>query len=306
MSKMKIVGLDIGSGFTKCFDGERKIIFPSIYAYRHPTIWEEGSEIIEGVGENALGIISYPNSVKLYPVIDGKPQHQAFIKLAKEALKRLNIGFFDKVCLVSGLPYETGKQDRERIKQTLKENLRLEEIAVYPQAIGTLFDLDFQSATVINIGHGTTEILIIENLNVLGGISEPLASDYIVSAISNHIQSKHGFKASVESIIDLIVGKTEEITTFGKIVHREDVDSLMKKNVDYLADKICYDARYMLNQLPPNLDCANRIVLSGGGGLIKGMREAVKQRLGVEVILPSDPIFSNVQGFYKIGRKLYG
>lgn len=303
---IRVVGLDTGSGFTKCFDGKNKIILRSIYAYRPPTIWEDKTGVIEGVGEQALQVTQYPNAVKLYPIIDGKPQHEAFIKLAKEALSRLKIGFLDKLCLVSGLPYEIGKQDREQIKQLLKQNLELDEIAVYPQALGTLFDLDLQSATVINIGHGTTEILLIEKLNVLGGISESLASDYILSAVSDYIQSKHGFKASVESVVDLMIGRVDEVTTFGKNVRRGDIESLVKKNVDYLTDKICYDVRYMLTQLPTNLECANRIVLSGGGSSIKGMKEAITQKLAVAVLVPNDPIFSNVFGFYKMGKKLYG
>lgn len=74
-----------------------------------------------------------------------------------------------------------------------------------------------------------------------------------------------------------------------------------------MADKICYDVRYLLNQLPPNLECAENIVLSGGGSLIKGVKEAIRKGLEVEkLVTPSDPIFSNVHGFYKIGRKLYG
>ncbi len=180
----RIVALDVGSGFTKCYDGKHKIIFPSVYSYRQSTLWEEGSAI-EAVGEKALEISQYPNAVTLYPVIDGKPQHSAYIKLAEEALNKLKRGFLDKVNLITGLPYETGKDDRERIKKLLKNELSLNEIVVYPQSLGTLFDLDLKSATVINIGHGTTEIIIIENLNPLGGMSEPLASDYILTSLSN-------------------------------------------------------------------------------------------------------------------------
>jgi len=303
----RVVGLDIGSGFTKCYDGKRKLIFPSIYCYRQPTVWEEEKGIIEGVGEKALEIAQYPNAVKLYPILEGKPQHQAFIKVSREAFKKLKFRFFNRVCLVSGLPYETGKQEREEVKHLLKKDLGLSEIAVYPQAIGTLFNLDLKSGTVINIGHSTTEILIVEKLNVLGGMSEPLASDYIIAGVSNTIQAKHGFKASTESIVDLMVGKTDRITSFGKAtVHRRDVEEVIEGNVEHLADKICYDARHMLTQLPSNLECTNRIILSGGGSLIKGLRNVIEQKLDIKALMPRHPLFSNVCGFYKIGKELYG
>jgi actin-like ATPase involved in cell morphogenesis len=304
---VRIVALDIGSGYTKCFDGTYKIIFPSVYSYRQPGLWEDKEGIVEAVGEQALVIAQHPNAMTFYPVIDGKPQHQAFVKLAKEALNRLKIGFFEDVCLVTGLPYETGKEDRNTIKKLLKDNLQLKDLAVYPQAVGTLFDLDLQSATVINIGHGTTEIVIIENLNVLGGISEPLASDYILTNLSNRIQAKHGFKPTTGSLVDLISGKTESITTFGKsTVDKEGIIDVLADAVTHLADKICYDARYLLTQLPPNLECIKTIILSGGGSLAKGMREAVEQQLNCKLLVPTDPIFSNVLGFHKMGRKMYG
>ena len=304
---VRVVALDIGSGYTKCFDGSQSIIVPSIYSHRQPGLWEDGEGTVEAVGEQALVIAQHPNAVTLYPVIDGKPQHQAFTKLAEEALRRLNIHFYEDVCLVTGLPYETGKQDRERIKELLEDKLRLKQLAVYPQAVGTLFDLDLQSATVINIGHGTTEIVAIEKLNVLGGMSEPLASDYILGSLSNTIQGKYGFKPTTDSLIALVSGKKDTITAFGKSpVQRKDLDSQLQSAVDHLAEKIGYNTRYLLTQLPPNLECTKTIVLSGGGSLIKGMREMMERQLACSVATPSEPIFSNVLGFYKMGRKLYG
>jgi actin-like ATPase involved in cell morphogenesis len=297
--------LDIGSGFTKCFDGRSRIIFPSIYAYRQPNPWEDSLEIIEGVGELAIEIARHPNAIKLYPILDGKPQHQAFLKLAKEALRRLRLE--DSVCLISGLPYETGRQERERIKQTLKEGLGLKEIAVYPQCLGTLFDMDLESATIINIGHGTTEILLAERLNMLSGSSLALACDFLLASLAEYIQAKHGFKPSMENVLSLLVGSIKSISAFGKSkVSRRDIEECLRIGVEQLSEKICYEARYLLSQLPANLECGNRIVLSGGGSLVKGMREAMEEKLGAKVSVPSNPIFSNVHGFYKIGMRLYG
>jgi len=303
---VRIVGLDIGSGYTKIFDGNQRITFPSVYSHRQPGLWEDRTGIVEAVGEKALEIAQYPNAVVLYPVVDGRPQHQAFIKLAEEALRRLKIYFYEDVCVVTGLPYETGKEERERVKSLLRDKLHINELVVYAQAVGTLFDLNLQSATVINIGHGTTEIAVVEKLNILTGVSEPLASDYILTSLSSNIQTKHGFKPTTDDLIAFLSGKTCSMTAFGKpTVHKEDVGGFLKDSVTHLTDKICYDTRYLLTQLPPNLECANTIVLSGGGSLIKGIREAIQQELNCSLLMPSDPIFSNVYGFYKMGEKLY-
>ncbi|MEM3502094.1 MAG: rod shape-determining protein, partial [Candidatus Bathyarchaeia archaeon] len=279
---------------------------PSIYAYRQPNIWEDGFETIEGVGEQALEIAKYPNAIKLYPILDGKPQHQAFLKLAREAICRLELDSSNTLYLVSGLLYETAKPERERIKQILRESLSLREIAVYPQCLGTLFDLDLQSATVINIGHGTTEVLIVENLNTLAGFSQPLACDFLLTNLVEYVQAKHGLKLIMENIVSLIVGNIRSISAFGKSVSINDIKDRLESGIDQLAEKICYDARYLLTQLQANLECSSKIVLSGGGSMIKGMKQAVEEKLGMKVLVPSNPIFSNVQGFYKIRLKLYG
>jgi actin-like ATPase involved in cell morphogenesis len=104
-----------------------------------------------------------------------------------------------------------------------------------------------------------------------------------------------------------VSGEAEFITAFGKTpVFKKDVDAQLHSVVDHLAEKIAYDARYLLTQLPPNLECTKTIILSGGGSLIAGIREVVQQQLNFKVLTPADPIFSNALGFYKMGRKLYG
>lgn len=260
----------------------------------------------EAVGEKALEIAQYPNTITLYPVIDGKPEHRTYVKLAEEALSRLKIPFYEDVYLVTGLPYEISKKERERIKSLLKDELHSTEVTVYPQAVGTLFESGLQSASVINIGHGTTEIIFVEKLNVLSGMSEPLASDYIITALSNFVQTRYGFKPTMDSLVALLSGKKDSITAFGKpSVVRENIENELQSTTVSLVEKLTYDARYILAQLPPNLECANTIILSGGGSLIKGIPEALKQQLGCNLSVPSDPIFSNASGFLKIGRKLY-
>lgn len=141
---------------------------------------------------------------------------------------------------------------------------------------------------------------------MLGGISEPLASDYVLTSLSNMIQAKNGFKPTTESLVSLISGKADSVTAFDKsTVFREGIDSQLQSAANHL-EKIAYNARYLLTRLPPDLECSNTIVLSGGGSLIKCVREAVEQQLNSRLPVPSDPIFSNVYGFYRMGKRLFG
>ena len=298
-----IVGLDIGSGFVKAVDGQKRVIFPSIYAFRHGSIWEN-DELVEGVGEEALEIAKHPNSIRFYPVVDGKPQHQAWTKLAEEALKRLKIN--SPIHLVTGVPFDTARDDRDRIKEDLKQKLSLEEIAIYPQALGTLFDLDIDSSTIINIGHGTCEILAIENLKILSGTSGSLANDFLISSLTTYVQSKFGFKPTLEAACNFIINNTAGISAPNQTVSRKELQVPLETVTNQLVEKVCYDTRFLLSQLPSNLECIRHIVLSGGGALVRGVREGVQKTLSCKILVPPDPIFSNVNGFYKMGVKLFG
>jgi len=61
-----------------------------------------------------------------------------------------------------------------------------------------------------------------------------------------------------------------------------------------------------ISQLPANMACTRNLVLSGGGSLIAGLRDALKEQLKTNLLAPEDPIFSNALGFYKMGQMLYG
>jgi actin-like ATPase involved in cell morphogenesis len=104
-----------------------------------------------------------------------------------------------------------------------------------------------------------------------------------------------------------VSGKAESITAFGRApILRKEIDNPLQSAADHLVEKIAYNTRYLLTQLPSNLECAKTVLLSGGGSLIEGIHKSLGQQLNCKLLTPSDPIFSNVLGFYKMGRKLYG
>ncbi|MBO3842626.1 MAG: hypothetical protein FGF48_09485 [Candidatus Brockarchaeota archaeon] len=132
----------------------------------------------------------------------------------------------------------------------------MSEIAVFPQSLGTLFDLDLDSGTVINIGHGTTEILIVERLTVLAGASLALACDFLLANLAEYIRANRGFKPIMENVLSLMAGSVKGISAFGKLkMARKDIEQQMKSSVSQLVEKVCYDARYLLAQLSANLEC---------------------------------------------------
>ena len=301
-----IVGLDIGSGFTKAWNNRTMAMFPSLYSYRQSNDWEQNGRI-EGVGEKALEIGQHPDAVVIRPVIDGKIQHSAYIKLLQEALQRLHVPSFEKIVLVTGLPYDTSRKDREDIRNLLRSENEVGEIDVYPQAVGTLFHINAQSGFVINVGHGTSELGAFENLEPLTGMSDNMASDYVLRQVGTEISRRFGFKPTTDTLIELVASRVSEVHAFGKkTVRRDQIEPVLNDALKHLAEKLAYDSKALLSQLPPGLKCSSNIIVSGGGSLMVGLPQMIEKELGCKVIQPSDPIYSNVLGFYKMGLRLHG
>ena len=300
-----IVAMDLGSGYTKAVSDKARIIFPSLIAFRHAQSWEEHNDgLIEGIGESALDVAKFPNAIIIRPISEGRPEHDAFLKLSQEALRRLKV---DQVSLVSGLPFDMNKKDRERIKETLKESLRLTQIALFPQGLGTLFDLDLDDGIVLNCGHNTVEVLAIENLQILTGSSLPLANDYILQTLTQFILREYGFKPDEFALQNLVIGNINRISGMKTEVARKDIEKPLENSVSLLADTIAHQTRSLLNQLPhSNLACLEHVILSGGGSLLRGFRQQLQQALKMKVTVHPDPLFSNCLGFMKAGLKLWG
>ena len=301
----RVIGLDVGSGFTKAYDGAHMAMFPSVYAYRQSNDWENNGRI-EGVGKQALEIAQHPDAVVIYPVINGKVQHSAYVNLLREALRRSHVLSFEKIALVTGLPYDMGKRDREAIKELMQAELQRGTVEVYPQAVGTLFQVDAKDGFIINIGHGTAELTAFEKLEALTGMSESIAADYVLRRVATEIQRRFGFKATTENLIELVSGRVSEISAFGKkTVRRDQIETVLRESIQHLAEKIGYDTKALLSQLPPGLKCSSTVILSGGGSMMVGLAKMLEKELGVKLIQPADPIYSNVLGYFKMGLKLH-
>ena len=275
---MASVGLDIGTGFVKCVSENARVRFPSLYAYRRPSPWEERRGLVEAVGDDALGMAENPNAVLVRPVVQGSPVNErGFAELVRHAIGKVlqekgAVGRqHEGLHVVAGLPYGARSQ-RDSVRRMVAKLCSPETCHVVPQAIGTLVDADLEDAVIVSIGQGTTEIVAFQ-----GRIP--------VSVVSSHhaageISSKVG--SSKTAYVDC--------QTFQ--------GAKAKPLVGMLADSICDElssARQGLGGLP--------VVISGGGILIPGMREAIESRISCKAIIPKDPVMSNALGLYRLASE---
>lgn len=276
---MTSIGLDIGTGFVKCVSNTTKIKFPSLYAYRYPASWEDKKGIIEAVGYDAVKLSEYSDAVTIRPVMLGRPVNEmAFAELAKKAVELvlqnkdvIGCNEVPKSCIAVGLPYEARKY-RNDVKRMILRLFRTQNCYVVPQVLGTLVDVQLSDAVVISIGHGTTEIVVFRNDMPIKGVSIHNAVTDICSKLGNH----------KTSYLDNTIFEDNKAKPFVRMLVDGIVDDLNAVRKD-------------IGKLP--------LVVSGGGIMIPGIKEAIISRLGQDIVIPQDPVMSNAAGLFQLASR---
>jgi rod shape-determining protein MreB len=169
------------------------------------------------------------------------------------------------------------------------------------------------SNMVVDIGGGTTEVAVISLAGIVYSKSVRVGGDKMDEAILQHIKRQH----------NLLIGeRTAEMikTTIGNACPGESVETLEVKGRDLVTgipktlaidsdevrqsiseqiDTIVETVKIALEQTPPELaaDIVDRgIVLTGGGGLLKGLNVLLSEQTGLPITITEDPLSTVVLG----------
>jgi actin-like ATPase involved in cell morphogenesis len=121
-----IIAIDAGTGFVKCVSSHLRVSFPSIYASRKLTRWEDPKErVVEAVGYEAKKMSIYPDTILVRAVLEGKiAEEKAFVSIIREAVRELgcerDIG---ALLVVMGLPYGAALQ-KQQLEKLVERSLR--------------------------------------------------------------------------------------------------------------------------------------------------------------------------------------
>jgi actin-like ATPase involved in cell morphogenesis len=266
-----IIAIDAGTGFVKCVSSHLRVSFPSIYASRRLTRWEDPKEgVVEAVGYEAKKMSIYPDTVLVRAVLEGKiAEEKAFVSIIREAVRELgckrDIG---SLLIVMGLPYGAALQ-KQQLEKLVERSLKPSKVLVIPQSIGTLLSEDARTGMVLSIGQGTTELVLFENLKPVTGVSIPQACDYLYDSD------------------DLAYIKYEK-----NIIDKKKIDAL----TSILANKLA--------SFKTRLNKQYEIYVSGGGVLVAGVCESLQGKVPDSLRIVKDPVYSNAIGLYKLGQML--
>jgi len=303
---MELVGVDIGTNYTKVTsDGKKVLVFPSLVVYGEEKDWSLKSEIKNVyIGNEALSIVQSMENVEvLRPLHEGRVLHESYLELANYGLSKLNIS---KVQVIAtGLPVKSSKKEREELKMQLEKELS-SKVLIFPEPVGTLAYLGIETGVCVDIGFGTTDIIVLADMEFLKGDTMLMGVDKLFEGLEVAVRNKIGISLTPEEMTDLLIREDHEV---GRIrggkkisVKKEhvinDYESLVQSWVDRIASRV----KLVLEGLSTSL--VENFVLTGGGSLLPGVYDAFAksfEEIG-EIKKPDDPLKSNAAGYYMLAK----
>ena len=305
------VGIDLGTANVIVYIKDKGIVLqePSVVA-----VDEETSEIL-AVGAEARQMLGRTpaNIVALRPLRDGViSNYDITERMLKYFIKKTcGAGKFFRprimICVPSGVTEVEKRAAREAATQAGGKDVFLMEEPL-AAAIGAGLDVARPEGNmVMDIGGGTTDIAIIALGGIVASSSVKVAGDKFDEAIVKYMRKKHklyiGERTAEELKINIGTAfpRKEEVkmTCSGRDLVTglpRDVEMTSSEMLEALEEplhQICEAAHAVLEKSPPELAAdisSSGIYVTGGGALMYGIDERVKERTGIDVHIAEEPM----------------
>jgi len=311
------IGVDLGTANTLIWVKGRGIVLnePSIVAVDHTT---HRPLAIGAEAKEMLGRV--PSEIEVIrPMKDGVI---ANFEVAEEMLRgfltkvQRNRGLFRPrvlVCVPSGIT-----EVEKRAVRDSAEAARANEVHLISEpmaaAIGVGLDIDRPvGSMIIDIGGGTSEIAVISLSGIVTTISERIGGDEMDEAIIQYIKRTYNLSIGnrMAEEVKIKIGSAYplqqelETTVRGRhlvtnipqvvVVKSEEIREALSESVDRIVQAVLQT----LERTPPELaaDIIDRgIFLSGGGALLKGLDDRLREATNLPINIVDDPLTAVVRG----------
>lgn len=305
------VGIDLGTANVLVYIKGKGVVLeePSVVA-----VDEETDEIL-AVGQEAKEMLGRTpaNIIALRPLRDGVISDYDVTERMLKYFIRKTVGkgrFFKPrimVCVPSGVTEVEKRAVREAAAQAGGKDVFLME---EPLAAAIGADLDVsrpEGIFVVDIGGGTSDVAVISLGGIVASTSLKVAGDRMDEAIVKFMRKKHRLYigermaeklkkeigtawkreeelTSICSGRDLVTGLPREIT-----VTSTDILEALEEPLH----AICEAIHSVLEKTPPELAAdisSSGIIVTGGGALLYGIDERIKNRTGIDVRIAENPM----------------
>lgn len=314
------LAIDLGTANTCVYLKGKGLVLrePSVVAVKKDN---RGNKIVLAVGHDAKRMLGrVPGNIEaIRPMKDGVIADfevtEAMLRhfIAKALNTRRIVRPRIMICVPTGITQVEKRAVRESAESAgAREVYLIEE----PMAAAIGADLPIQepiSNMVVDIGGGTTEVAVISLSGIVYSRSVRVGGDKMDEAIMTHVKRKYNMligETSAENIKikiasayplepeeemqvkgrDLVTGIPQNITI---------TSTEVRKAISEQVESIVQAVRFALEQTPPELaaDIVDRgIVLTGGGALLKGLDQLLREETSLPITVVEDPLSTVVLG----------
>ena len=313
------IGVDLGTANTIVYVDSKGYVVnePSVIAYKKPsTLLKIGKEAKEMLGR------THKDIKVIRPLADGViADFVAGEHLVKEFIKKAGIPRFLVNKIVIGVPTGITSVEKKAVVESAESaGARKVFLVAEPMAaaIGVgLNVLGSGASMIVDIGGGTTDIAIINYGGIVIDNTLRIAGDEMNEAIIRHLKNVYHLRIGEKTAEDIkiqygIISNEHQPISFSVkgIDHQRGLPRQIELTSNFfdeafseILESIVNAIISALDQLPPELagdiiDCG--IILTGGGALLRGLDDYIRERVNIPVSKPENALFCVAEGTKKI------
>lgn len=318
------LGIDLGNNNTLLSDPERLLLAEPSYI-----VFDANTNKVRAIGDQAFDIFG-KNHEDLKPVqplkwgviADYQSAYAMIAAMVSKTCGRRGMfsGYHE---IISGVPYAATAVEQRALREVLSQfNSKKCSLIYEPIAAALGMGLNIrepEGKMIVDIGGGITEIVIISLSGVAVFRSIKVAGDTFTEVIRDYLRRKYnlqvGWKTAEQVKIRLgmvsreTARKPEPVLVKGKdlmlglpverSIGADEIFDVLDPSFRFVEEQIVQ----ALEVCPPELSAdiyQNGIHVTGGGALLKGVKERLENSIQVPVTLDSEPLLSVSRGISKV------